>query len=142
MKNFRLSLSVFLVVFFLFPATQIFAHGGGHEPEEKKTEVSTPPVADSMYAIKKSETDSGDSLDNMFSPTDLFTQDELVSPDPMPDMKMEGSHGASADHQEPMVELSQHERVSSSSKGFGTAVGITLFAGIVFAGLTYMRPGE
>lgn len=142
MKNFRLSLAVFLVVLFLFPATQIFAHGGGHKSEEKKTEVSTPPVADSMYAIKKSETDSNDSLDNMFSPTDLFTQDELVSPGPMPDMKMEGSQGASSDHQEPMVELSQHERVSSSSKGFGTAVGITLFAGIVFAGLTYMRPGE
>ena len=94
-----------------------------------------------MYSVKENEvdpiSDSSDSLDNIFSPTDLFTQDELV--DPVDNEKMEGSHN---EHAEPQVELSRHERVSSSSKGFGTAVGITLFAGLAFAGLTFRRPGE
>ena len=111
---------------------------------QKKEEIVTP--VDSMYSNTESEkdtlSDSGNSLDNMFSPTDLFTQDELVSPDPMPmdDKKMEGSHNDQTEHQQ--VKLSHHERVSSSSKGFGVAVGITLLAGVVFAGLTFMRPGE
>ena len=143
MNSFRHSLAVILTILFLFPAVQSFAHGEGHKPEAKNNKIATP--VDSMYSNTESEkdtlSDSGNSLDNMFSPTDLFTQDELVSPDPMPmdDKKMEGSHN---EHDGPQVELSRHERVSSSSKGFGTAVSITLFAGLAFAGLTFRRPGE
>ena len=142
MNSFRHSLAVILTILFLFPAVHSFAHGGAHKA--KKEEIVTP--VDSMYSNTESEkdtlSDSGNSLDNMFSPTDLFTQDELVSPDPMPmdDKKMEGSHNDQTEHQQ--VKLSHHERVSSSSKGFGVAVGITLLAGVVFAGLTFMRPGE
>ena len=144
MNSFRHSLADILTILFLFPAVQSFAHGEGHKPEAKNNKIATP--VDSMYCNTESEkdtlSDSGNSLDNMFSPTDLFTQDELVSPDPMPmdDKKMEGSHNDQTEHQQ--VKLSHHERVSSSSKGFGVAVGITLLAGVVFAGLTFMRPGE
>ena len=143
MKPFRLSLVLFLVILFLFPVQEVFAHGGGHKPEEKKDVA--PPAMDSMYSVKENEPDplaesAGDNFDNIFSPTDLFTENELASPMPMADMKMEG--GEHAGHQGPQVEISHHERVSSSSKGFGTAVGITLFAGLVFAGLTFLRPGE
>ena len=141
MKLFRISSVIFLL--FLFPVQEVFAHGGGHKPEEKKDVA--PPAMDSMYSVKENAPDpltesAGDNFDNIFSPTDLFTENELVSPMPMGDMKMEG--GEHTGHQEPQVELSHHERVSSSSKGFGTAVGITLFAGLVFAGLTFLRPGE
>ena len=133
---------IILMILFLFPTAQIFAHGGGHKPEGEKVEEPM----DTMYSVKESEPDplkdSSDSLDNMFSPSDLFTQDELVSPDPVPEMKMEGSHNEHAEHQETKVELSHHERVSSSSKGFEVAIGITLFAGVVFAGLSFLRPGE
>ena len=135
----RLSFVCFLAILFLFSAEKTFAHGGGHEPEEIKAEE--PAATDSMYSVKENEpaplSDTSDSLDNMFSPTDLFTQDEWVSP--VDDKKMEGSHN---EHAGPQVELSHHERVSSSSKGFGAAVGITLFAGLAFAGLTFKRPGE
>lgn len=139
MSMLRLSSVYFLAILFLFSAQKIFAQEGGHEHEGIK--VEEPAATDSMYSVKENEPDSvsgsSDSLDNMFSPTDLFTQDELV--DPMDDKKMMGSHN---DHAGPQVELSRHERVSSSSKGFGTAVGITLFAGLAFAGLTFRRPGE
>ena len=139
MKMSHISLVCCLSILFIFSAQKTFAQGGGHEPEKIKAEE--PVAIDSMYSVKENEvdpiSDSSDSLDNIFSPTDLFTQDELV--DPVDNEKMEGSHN---EHAEPQVELSRHERVSSSSKGFGTAVGITLFAGLAFAGLTFRRPGE
>ena len=141
MNIFRFSSVIFLVILFLFPVQEVFAHSGGHKPEEKKDVAAM----DSIYSVKENDPlaePAGDNFDNVFSPTDLFTADELVSPMPMGDMKMEGGQGEHAGHQEPQVELSHHELVSSSSKGFGAAVGITLFAGIVFAGLTFLRPGE
>ena len=135
----RFSFVCFLAILFLFSAQKTVAHSSGHESDEIKAEE--PAATDSMYSVKESEaeplSDSSDSLDNIFSPTDLFTQDELV--DPVDDEKMEGSHN---EHDGPQVELSHHERVSSSSKGFGTAVGITLFAGLAFVGLTFRRSGE
>jgi hypothetical protein len=137
MQPFRLLSIIFLL--FLFPVQETFAHGGGHKPEGKKDVAAM----DSIYSVKENDPlaePAGDNFDNVFSPTDLFTADELVSPMPMGDMKMEG--GEHAGHQEPQIELSHHELVSSSSKGFGTAVGITLFAGLVFAGFTFLRLGE
>ena len=139
MNIFRISSVCFLAILFIFSAQKTFAHGGGHEPEKIKAEE--PVATESMYSVKENEvdpiSDSSDSLDNIFSPTDLFTQDELV--DPIDEKHMGGSHN---EHAGPQVELSRHERVSSSSKGFGAAVGITLFAGLAFAGLTFRRPGE
>ena len=135
----RLSFVCFLAILFLFLAQKTFAHSGGHESDEIK--VEEPSVTDSMYSVKENEvdpiSDSSDSLDNIFSPTDLFTQDELVVP--IDEKHMGESHN---EHAGPQVELSRHERVSSSSKGFGTAVGITLFAGLAFVGLTFRRSGE
>ena len=139
MNIFRISSVCFLAILFIYSAQKTFAQGGGHEPEKIKAEE--PVAIDSMYSVKENEvdltSDSSDSLNSMFSPTDLFTQDELV--DPIDEKHMGGSHN---EHAGPQVELSRHERVSSSSKGFGTAVGITLFAGLAFAGLTFRRPGE
>ena len=139
MNIFRISSVCFLAILFIYSAQKTFAHDGGHEPKEIKAEE--PAATDSMYSVKENEvdpiSDSSDSLNSMFSPTDLFTQDELV--DPIDEKHMGGSHN---EHAGPQVELSRHERVSSSSKGFGAAVGITLFAGLAFAGLTFRRPGE
>ena len=139
MNIFRISSVYFLAILFIFSAQKTFAHGGGHEPEKIKAEEQA--ATDSMYSVKENEvdpiSDSSDSLNNIFSPTDLFTQDELV--DPIDEKHMGGSHN---EHAGPQVELSRHERVSSSSKGFGAAVGITLFAGLAFVGLTFRRSGE
>ena len=139
MNIFRISSVCFLAILFIFSAQKTFAQGGGHEPEKIKAEEQA--ATESMYSVKENEvdpiSDSSDSLNNIFSPTDLFTQDELV--DPIDEKHMGGSHN---EHAGPQVELSRHERVSSSSKGFGTAVGITLFAGLAFVGLTFRRSGE
>ena len=139
MNIFRISSVYFLAILFIFSAQKTFAHGGGHEPEKIKAEEQA--ATDSMYSVKENEvdpiSDSSDSLNNIFSPTDLFTQDELV--DPVDEKHMGGIHN---EHAGPQVELSRHERVSSSSKGFGAAVGITLFAGLAFVGLTFRRSGE
>ena len=131
-----LSLLLFSATFFLFLMQESFANID-HRSEEKQ--IKAP--AGSMYTVKEDTplSDSDGNLDNIFSPTDLFMQDELVDLMPMGDKKMEGSHNEHADSK---IKLSHHEKVSSSSKGFGTAIGITLFAGLVFAGLTIRRPGE
>ncbi len=132
MNSLRFSAMIFLALLFLCPVPEAFSHGGGHEPEEKQDAAM-----DSMYSVKENNTAPlADGFDNIFSPTDLFTTEELVSP--MPDMKMNEHAG----HQGPQVELARHKLVSSDNKGFGTAVGITLFAGLVFVGLTFMRSGE
>ncbi len=144
MNTFRLSAIIFLT-FSLFTAQDVFAHGGAHQPKEKEVETAAPPAMDSMYSSKEnklsplpSSPDNG--FDTIFSPGDLFVEGEVLSPSSMEGMKMEGNHNEHAESQK--VEIARHKRVSSSSKGFGTAIGITLFAGVVFAGLTFLRPGE
>jgi hypothetical protein len=143
-KHFRFSHLTILAVLFFISAQQVFAQGGGHEPIAKKAGEAA--VMDSMYSAKQDEagllSDSDKGFDNMFSPMDLFTESELVSPIPMENMKMNESHSEHSGHQGTQIKIAEHERVTSSSKGFGVGVGITLFAGMVFAGLTIMRPGE
>jgi len=141
MNSIRISSIAFLVIIFLCSTLAIFANGEGNNPERKK--VEEPAAIDSMYSVKESETiptlEADNGLDNMFSPADLFTQEELAEPMSTDNKKMQEHH---IKHEGTKVELSRHEWVSFSSKGFGTAVGITLFAGLTFAGLTFMRPGE
>ena len=141
MNTIRISSIVVMVIIFLCPTSEIFAYGDRHNLDDKK--VEKPAAIDSMYSFKESETapslEADNGLDNMFSPTDLFTQEELAEPISAHNKKMQENHNK---HEEHKVELSRHEWVSSSSKGFGTAVGITLFAVLAFVGLTFMRPGE
>ena len=42
----------------------------------------------------------------------------------------------------PKVESAKHKAIETSSKGYATALGITVFAGLIFVGLTFIRPGE
>ena len=139
MKNFTL----FFAVFFLFITHNVVAHGG-HKKEPApilmEEESST---KDPMYANQEEESDPLEKSD-LFSPSDLFIEGEIVSADPVEnnEMKMEGSHNEHVEHQIPKVEKAKHNMVDTSAKGYGTAIGITLFAGLIFAGLTFIRPGE
>ena len=96
-----------------------------------------------MYANQEEKSDPLEKSD-LFSPSDLFIEGEIVSADPVENsqMKMEGGHNEHAEHQMPKVEKAKHNMVDTSAKGYGTAIGITLFAGLIFAGLTFIRPGE
>ena len=138
MKNFTL----FFAVFFFFITHNVMAHGG-HKKEPApilmEEESST---KDPMYANQE-EADPLEKSD-LFSPSDLFIEGEIVSADPVEnsEMKMEGGHNKHAEHQMPKVEKAKHNMVDTSAKGYGTAIGITLFAGLIFAGLTFIRPGE
>ena len=138
MKNFTL----FFAVFFLYITHDVAAHGG-HKKEpapilmEEESSTKDPMYANQEEAdpLEKSE---------LFSPSDLFIEGEIVSADPVEnnEMKMEGSHNEHVEHQIPKVEKATHNMVDTSAKGYGTAIGITLFAGLIFAGLTFIRPGE
>ena len=138
MKKFTL----FFAVFFLFITHDVAAHGG-HKKETAlilmEEESST---KDPMYANQE-EADPLEKSD-LFSPSDLFIEGEIVSADPVEnnEMKMEGIHNEHVEHQMPKVEKAKHNMVDTSAKGYGTAIGITLFAGLIFAGLTFIRPGE
>ena len=96
-----------------------------------------------MYATQEEESDPLENSD-LFSPSDLFMEGEIVPAErnPKTDMKMEGSHKEHDDPNMPKVVSAKHKTVETSAKGYGIAAGITLFAGLVFAGLTFIRPGE
>ena len=139
MKKFTL----FFAVFFFFITHNVMAHGG-HKKEPApilmEEESST---KDPMYANQEEEFDPLEKSD-LFSPSDLFIEGEIVSADPIEnsEMKMEGSHNEHAEHQMSKVEKAKHNMVDTSAKGYGIAIGITLFAGLIFAGLNFIRPGE
>tara|TARA_B100000686_G_scaffold237049_1_gene245043 strand:+ start:530 stop:952 length:423 start_codon:yes stop_codon:yes gene_type:complete len=140
MKKFAL----FFAVIFLFIACDVVAHEGHKiEPTAPILMEEEPSTMDPMYANQE-ESDPLEKSD-LFSPSDLFIEGEVVSADLFEEnsrMKMEGSHNEHAEHQMPKVEKAKHNMVDTSAKGYGTAIGITLFAGLIFAVLTFIRPGE
>ena len=96
-----------------------------------------------MYATQEEESDPLENSD-LFSPNDLFVEGEIVPAESIKktDMKMEGSHNEHDDSNMPKVVSAKHKTVETSAKGYGVAAGITLFAGLIFVGLTFIRPGE
>jgi hypothetical protein len=125
---------------FIFVAQNAMAHS---EHKEESPPVPIAESSDPMYATEEKESDPfGGS--GLFSPSDLFMQGEVVSdkPDANESIKTEGSHNENADHKMPEVESAKIKAVETSSKGYGIAAGITICAGLLFAGLTFIRPGE
>ena len=133
----------FITIIFIFIAQNAMAHGG-HKKEPTSIVVAEEKSSiDSMYATPEEESDPLKNSD-LFSPSDIFMEGEIVSNEPntKTDMKMEGSHNEHDDSNMPKVVSAKHKAVETSTKGYGIAAGITLFAGLVFAGLTFIRPGE
>jgi hypothetical protein len=130
--------SLLTAAILIFLAQNAMAHSGH---KEESPPVPAAEISDPMYATeeKKSDPFGGSGL---FSPSDLFVQGEVVADEPDEAMKMEGSHNENADHKMPEVESAKIKAVETSSKGYGIAAGITICAGLLFAGLTFIRPGE
>jgi len=133
----------FITIIFIFIAQNAIANGGHKKESTSIAEAEEKSSIDPMYATQEEESDP---LENsgLFSPSDLFMESEIVPAEPntKTDMKMEGSHNEHDDPNMPKVVSAKHKTVETSAKGYGIAAGITLFAGLVFAGLTFIRPGE
>jgi hypothetical protein len=129
-----------IAVIFIFVSQNAVAHSG-HKKESPPVLISELFATDPMYATEEKESDPFDDS-NLFSPSDLFMQGEVVTDEPDESMKMEGSHNKSEDHKIPEVELAKIKAVETSSKGYEIAAGITFCAFLLFAGLTFIRPGE
>jgi hypothetical protein len=126
--------SLFFVAFLTNNAT---AHGGHKKPAVVMEEPA--PDIDSPYAIDDAEPSTGEAGDLSLSRTELFAEDPPVTPQGME--HMDHSSGA-MDHKMPEVEIAKREWVSSKQKGYGTAIGITLMAGLIFGVLSFKRPLE
>jgi hypothetical protein len=131
---------LFIAVIFIFVAQNVVAHSG-HKKESAPVLISELSATDPMYATEDKESDPFDDSD-LFSPSDLFMQGEVITDEPDESMEIEGSHNKSEDHKMPEVESAKIKAVETSSKGYGIAAGITFFAFLLFAGLTFIRPGE
>ncbi len=134
---------IFFIIIFTFIAQNAIAHGGHKKEPTSVVKVEEKSSIDPMYATQKEESDPLENSD-LFSPSDLFMEGEIVPAErnTKADMKMEGSHNEHDDPNMPKVVSAKHKTVETSAKGYGIAAGITLFAGLVFAGLTFIRPGE
>ena len=132
--------SLLIAVIFIFIAENSMAHSG-HKEESQPVPIAEPSLTDPMYANEEKEPDPfGGS--GLFSPSDLFVQGEVVADETNEAIKMEGSHNEDVDHKMSKVEAAKIKTVEISSKGYGIAAGITFCAGLLFAGLTFIRPGE
>ena len=133
----------FITIIFIFITQNVIAHGEHKKEPTSIAEAEEKSSIDPMYATQEEESDP---LENsgLFSPSDLFMEGEMLPAESNPklDMKMEGSHNEHDDPNIPKVVSAKHNTVDTSAKGYGIAAGITLFAGLVFAGLTFIRPGE
>ena len=133
----------FITIIFIFITQNVIAHGEHKKEPTSIAEAEEKSSIDPMYATQEEESDP---LENsgLFSPSDLFMEGEIVPAEsnPKSDMKMEGSHNEHNDPNIPKVVSTENKTVEASAKGYGMAAGITLLAGLVFAGLTFIRPGE
>ena len=123
-----------------FLAGTAHAHGGHKKPA---IEVQEPtPAADSPYAVDGDGAESSQSGEDGFalSRSDIFADEPPVTPGGMEQMDHQSSSGM--DHQMPQIEIATREWVSPKQKGYGTAVGITIFAGLIFGVLSFKRPLE
>ena len=136
MKQFLIIITLSI---FAFITQNVFAHGGGHKKETAPIPATEEP-ADSMYVTEEKESDPFESPE-LFSPGDLFMPGE-IEPGKNDAMNMEGSHNEKDDHSMPKVESAKHKVIETSTKGYATALGITVLAGFIFVGLTFIRPGE
>ena len=133
----------FITIIFIIITQNAIAHSDHKKEPTTIVKVEDKSLIDPMYATQEEESDPLENSD-LFSPSDLFMEGEIVPAErnSKTDMKMEGSHNEHDDPNMPKVVSAKHNTVETSAKGYGIAAGITLFAGLVFVGLTFIRPGE
>jgi hypothetical protein len=123
---------LFIATFLLLTAS---AHAHGDHKDKPLVTEPAPSPTENIYSAEGEAPASPD--------TDLpLSRMDIVVDDPNHKMEMGKGHDAHAGHKMPDVKISTHTWVSTSQKGYGVAVGITVFAGLVFGALSLIRPNE
>lgn len=139
MKTFATTLLITL--FLAGVSSWVWAHGGGHNKESKKEEVTLPELPDASIDMK----DTGAIDYGVGDPMDSFEMEEVEGGGPLwgeaqqPEMSEHEGHDMSKMKQ---VKLAEHEWVSTSQKGYGWAATLTVLSGALFGFLTFRRPFE
>ena len=135
----RQLLILLILGLFLFssPVRESHSHSGH---KKKAVEVEEPAAESSIYAVDEEETSSGEEDIFPLSRTNVLSDDMPAMPEAMDHMdhSMEGG----MDHKMPEVEIAKREWISPQKKGYGAAVGITIFAGLIFGVLHFKRPNQ
>jgi len=126
------------LLFVSFLVDMAYAHGGHKKPAVEMEEPA--PAVDSPYAVDDGESSTDGENDFPLSRSDIFADDSPVTPEGMEQMNHQSS--GTMDHKMPHIEVARREWVSPKQKGYGAAVGITLFAGLIFGVLSFKRPCE
>lgn len=133
MLKYGITLLIIGTGFIALPMNGAFAHGG-HKKPAVETEA---PAESSIYSMQEdTEAPSGEA--DLFPLSDA---DSLNAEMPMMEPMDHDAMGA-MDHKMPEVEIAKREWVSPKQKGYGVAVGITLFASLIFGVLQFKRPNE
>ena len=134
----------------------IFAQGDTHQDEShtSKQMEETSPIKNSIYSIEGGENTElsilkDTHLNSPFSSNDIFddaissTDKSISSDEPMQRFKgkitPEKNH---SQHEKQHVEEATHQLVSFDAKGYKVAIGVTIFSGLIFIGLSLFRIGE
>ena len=128
------------LLFVSFLVGKAYAQGGDKKPA---IEVQEPaPAVDSPYAVDGDSAESSQSEEDGFSlsRSDIFADEPPVTPEGMEHMDHQPS--GAMDDKMPHIEIAKREWVSPKQKGYGAAVGITIFAVLIFGVLSFKRPLE
>jgi uncharacterized protein involved in copper resistance len=133
MLKYGLAILIIGTGFIALPMNGAFAHGG-HKKSAVEMEA---PVESSIYSMEEDAgATSGEADLFPLSDTDSLSAE-------MPTMESMDHDAMSAmDHKMSEVEIAKREWVSPKQKGYGVAVGITVFAGLIFGALQFKRPNE
>jgi len=139
----------------------VFAHGGEQHQDQGTMDMTDHNAMD-MSSMDHDSMDMGDSgaieygtgsespMGDVEKLPSLGTEDDLLGLGTSPmQTNMESSAGMQGsmdpsghDMGKKHIELAKHEMVSTSSKGYGLAVGVTVLSGLAFGFLMLVRPLE
>ncbi|MDA0690980.1 MAG: hypothetical protein O3A78_02570 [Nitrospinae bacterium] len=134
MLKYPLTILILGLLFISSPMSGAYAHGG-HKKEA--VEMEAPAAESSIYSMEE-DTGASSGEAGLFP---LSNTDSLSAEMPTMESMDHDAMGA-MDHKMPTVEIAKREWVSPKQKGYGVAVGITLFAGLIFGVLQFKRPNE
>jgi hypothetical protein len=134
----------------------IFARGDTHQEEgHASTQMKeTSPINSSIYSIEGGENTKlpilkDTHLNSPFSSNDIFddaissTDKSISSDEPMQRFKGKSTPAKNhSQHEKQHVEEATHQLVSFDAKGYKVAIGVTIFSGLIFIGLSLFRIGE